>query len=497
MNVLPSTWAFRVKRFPSGVIKKLKARFCARGDRQIANVDFFETFAPVVNWNTVRLLLILTAELGLANTQVDFVAAFVNADIDLPPDYDLMTPEQQSRQGVFVEMPRGFSHPGKVLKLKKNLYGLKQAPRNFFNHCKSMLEQIGFEQAIEVDPCLFLSDKVIVLVYVDDCLFFAKDQKDVDDAVSNLQKLIKLEVEDDVAGFLGVHIEQNPDNGEITLTQKGLIQKIIDSLDIADLPPVDTPATEVLGKDEDGDPPDCTFNYASVIGALWYLYGHSRPDLGFSVSQAARFSFNPKRSHELALIRIGQYLKGTADKGMILKPISTDELKMDVYVDSDFMGLHGKEKRTDPACAKSRAGHVILLNGCPIIWSSKLMDTIALSTMMAEYYALSAAMREVLPLRSLVKVVAKGCGLEHACTTSFRTTVWEDNNGALTLANLDPGQQTPRSKFYDCRVHWFRSHLSREITVERVSTDLQLADLFTKPLPRETFQRLRKLLLGW
>ena len=116
---------------------------------------------------------------------------------------------------------------------------------------------------------------------------------------------------------------------------------------------------------------------------------------------------------------------------------------------------------------------------------------------MAEYYALSSAMREVLPLRSLVNVVSEAVGLGRACKTSFHTTVWEDNIGALTLANLDPGQQTPRSKHYDCRVHWFRSHLSRDITVERVATDLQLADLFTKPLAREPFQRLRKMLMGW
>ena len=67
---------------------------------------------------------------------------------------------------------------------------------------------------------------------------------------------------------------------------------------------VDMPATGVLGKDLDGDPPNCAFNYASVIGVLWCPCGHSRCDLGFAASQAARFSFAPKRSHELALIRI-------------------------------------------------------------------------------------------------------------------------------------------------------------------------------------------------
>ena len=297
--------------------------------------------------------------------------------------------------------------------------------------------------------------------------------------------------------FLGVHIERNQETGEVTLTQRGLIDRIIEALHIENLPTVDTPATECLGKDPLGDPPDCTFNYASVMGMLWYLYGHSRPDLGFACSQAARFSFSPKRSHELALIRIGQYLKGTRDKGLILKPMATDHFEMDVYVDSDFMGIYGKEQRTDPDNVKSRGGHVMLVNGCPIIWQSKLIDAVCLSTMMAEYYALSIAMREVLPLRDLVRTVSKGVGIKDEVFTTFKVSVWEDNNGCLTLANLDPGQTTPRSKFYDSKVHWFRSHLSDEIKVKRVDTEEQLADLFTKPLPREVFERLRKMLMGW
>ena len=64
---------------------------------------------------------------------------------------------------------------------------------------------------------------------------------------------------------------------------------------------------------------------------------------------------------------------------------------------------------------------------------------------MAEYYALSTCMRDVLPLRDLAKGVAKGLGISQDCVTGFKTTVWEDNNGALSLANLEPGQHTPRS----------------------------------------------------
>ena len=119
------------------------------------------------------------------------------------------------------------------------------------------------------------------------------------------------------------------------------------------------------------------------------------------------------------------------------------------------MGIYGKERRSDPDNVKSRTGYVICLSGCPIIWASKLQESIALSTMMAEYYALSTCMREVLPTRELIKTIAKGTGLSETCATTFKTTVWEDNNGALSLANVAPGQHTARSRHYDCKAHWF------------------------------------------
>jgi hypothetical protein len=75
MNVLPSTWAFKCKWFPSGDIRKLKAMFCVRDDRQVKGVDYFDTFTPVVNWTTVQLMLILSIVLGLSTKQVDYTAA--------------------------------------------------------------------------------------------------------------------------------------------------------------------------------------------------------------------------------------------------------------------------------------------------------------------------------------------------------------------------------------------------------------------------------------
>jgi hypothetical protein len=115
--------------------------------------------------------------MGLSTSQVDYTAAFVHADINKDPNWDNMTEEERQRSGVYIDMPRRFATAHKVLKLKKSLYGLKQSPRNFFFHLKDKLEGVGFEQSVS-DQCLFISDKVVCLVYVYDTLFFAEKDED-------------------------------------------------------------------------------------------------------------------------------------------------------------------------------------------------------------------------------------------------------------------------------------------------------------------------------
>ena len=121
------------------------------------------TLAPAAKWNTaVRLLLVLTAQLGPPTKQVDHIAAFVHADIDKPPNHSEMTPDEQARVGIFVEMPRGFAKPGYVCKLNKSLCRLKQAPQLWFHHLRDNLLKVGFTQMVDVDSCLFISAKAIL-----------------------------------------------------------------------------------------------------------------------------------------------------------------------------------------------------------------------------------------------------------------------------------------------------------------------------------------------
>ncbi|KAL7465925.1 hypothetical protein ACHAXS_006230 [Conticribra weissflogii] len=487
MNVIDSTWAFKLKRFPDGLIKKFKARFCARGDQQIEGVDFFETYAPVVQWTTVRLMLILEVLLGLKSKQGDVTAAFLHADI----------PEDGEK--VYVKMPLGFEKSGKVLRLKKTLYGLRQSPRAFWKYMVEKMALCNMPQS-QLDPCLFIGNKVICICYVDDLLFWAKDEKDIHDLAIKLRELgVDLEQEDDAAGILGVRLEKNDQTGQLEMKQTGLIDRVLEALGL-DSGTVNgklTPAEgKPLVKDSDGEPARGTFSYPSVVGMLLYLSGHSRPDIAYAVNCAARYMFCPKRSHEEALKRLGRYLKATRDRGLILDPQGSI-LKIDNYPDADFAGMFGYEKPTDPASAKSRTGYVITVAACPVLWQSKLQTETALSTMEAEIVALAHSCRELFPIMDMVSLLGPAVGLEVGDTT-LNVSIHEDNAGALVLAETLPPQYTPRSKHYHIKTIWFREAIvKRGIKLVKIDTVEQLGDLFTKGLARITFEYLREKLMGW
>ena len=151
----------------------------------------------------------------------------------------------------------------------------------------------------------------------------------------------------------------------------------------------------MLQRDEGGKPFDEIWSYPSIIGKLNFLEKSSRLDLAYSVHQCARFSSAPKASHAKAVNHIVRYLIGTKDKGLIMKP---QDKSLEVYVDADFAGNWDINCTHDPSTAKSCTGYIITYASCPLIWASKLQTEYALSTTESEYYALSTALREAIPL---------------------------------------------------------------------------------------------------
>ena len=245
-----------------------------------------------------------------------------------------------------------------------------------------------------------------------------------------------------------------------------------------------------------------------------YLAGNTRPDIAYAVHQAARFTHGAQNSHASAGIkRILRYLQKTKTEGLTLRPQA--DLRIDCYVDADFGGLFLVEDKQDPISVKSRTGYVILYRGAPLLWVSKMQTQIALSTMEAEYIALSQSMRDLIPIREVLKEIMtvvfdrKADITYHSHSKAYadanegtvlynipQSTVFEDKDACLKFARML--KLTPRTKHIGVPYHWFRTQVENlEIHIERIDTTMQLGDQFTKGLTVNLFRVARKRLMGW
>lgn len=479
-KILPLTWVLRRKRTPDGEIKKLKARICVRGDLQ---EGVFDTFAPVVSWTSVRMFLVLTMMMEWETCSIDFSNAFVQAELKAP---------------IWIHLPRGFHTAGQAktcLRLKRSLYGISEAPRLWHEHLLKALLELGLKQC-QHDQCLFYKANLLIVLYCDDAGLAAPEWKYIDEFIAALErKGFALTKEGSFSEFLGIKFTEDKQAGTITLTQKGLIKKIIAATNLEDCNPNWTPAaTAALGMDPDGELMTEEWSYPSIVGMLLYLSTNTRPDIAYAVSQVARFNHSPKQSHARAVKQIVRYLARTWDKGTIVKPTNT--LQLDCYVDADFAGLYNREPDSNLTSAKSRLGYIISLGGVPLVWRSQLQSEISLSSQESEYSSLSQSLRTLLPIRSLLIEVSEAIGIDETIRATIHARVFEDNTGAYSLATQQ--RITRRTRYYLVKWHHFWNAVNEGVvTIHRIETWRQAADYLTKGLSREVFERIRKINQGW
>ncbi len=147
VKTIMAVWSFKRKRFPDGRLNKHKAQLCTHGGQITWGLDYWDTYAPVITWASIQLLLIIAKIHGLESKSIDFVLAFPQADFDVP---------------VYMELPAGINLTNVsdddrcqyVLKLNKSLYGLKQAGYNWFKKLGKGLITCNFIQS-QVDKCIF------------------------------------------------------------------------------------------------------------------------------------------------------------------------------------------------------------------------------------------------------------------------------------------------------------------------------------------------------
>ena len=231
---------------------------------------------------------------------------------------------------------------------------------------------------------------------------------------------------------------------------------------------------------------------------LLYLSTNTRPDIAFAVSQVCRFNKDPRVSHAKAVKMIVRYLKRTSEMGTIIR--FTNELNLVCFADADFAGLFGREEPRSDDAARSRGAYIISIGGILVTWRSWLMPAKCLGTLEAEYQCLSAAMVQMIALKTLLAEVCDVLELP-ALRSTISGTVWEDNQGAVYLATNQ--RITNRTKYFLVKWHHFWDHVSQnngkdgKFEIKKVGTHDQRADYLTKGLPRETYEHIRELNQGW
>ncbi|GKC91452.1 retrovirus-related pol polyprotein from transposon TNT 1-94 [Tanacetum coccineum] len=233
---------------------------------------------------------------------------------------------------------------------------------------------------------------------------------------------------------------------------------------------VDTPMVEKSKLDEDlqGKPVDATL-YPGMIGSLMYLTS-SRPDLIYVVCLCAWYQAKPSEKHLNAVKRIFRYLKGTINMGLwYSKDIG---MSLTAYADADHAGCQDTRRST--------SGSAQFLGDKLVSWSSKKQKSIAFSITEAEYIALSGCCAQILWMRS--ELTDYGFQFN-------KIPLYSDNKSAIALCCNNV--QHPRAKHIDVRYHFIKEQVENEIVeLYFVRTEYQLADIFTKPLPRERFNFL-------
>lgn len=240
-----------------------------------------------------------------------------------------------------------------------------------------------------------------------------------------------------------------------------------------DCRPCATPiiSSEKAAENDSAEGEEIKFPYRSAVGALMYLMTGTRPDISYAVGVASRCLENPTRSDITQVKRIFRYLRGTMDFGIVYKA-QVDKNSFMCYSDADHAG--------DKSSGRSTTGVVCIYSGGAVSWLSQRQVSVAISTTEAEIVAASEAAREVIWLKRLLNDIVRLDDVPEICI---------DNEAAIRLAQNPECHR--RTKHIQTRHFFVREMVTNgELGVKSVTTELQVADAFTKPLHGPRLQQL-------
>lgn len=527
--VVGTMFAYDVKLESDGTMKAYKGRLVARGDqeeralRKILNMgrkdEYLQpdtliingkasTYAPTGTIASARLLMCIYVQWLKESasckqkpmlSSIDFKNAFINAH--LPEDYYqivITTPE-----GWHETSPKKWRNY-KHFKLRKALYGLKISARAWYLHLQKLLIESGFVKS-KAEECTFMYSvngnetyDIIVLVYVDDTVVVSKTPDNWKWFIETIQKEYKIKIQESMNWFLGVKVQVEENKGSVTLTQQSYIEAMLEKYSMNSIKLYNTPAegkyitvpsiskeynikeleatTNVCGVDIDKE------KYRSIVCSLIYLCQCTRPDIATIVSMLARVVSYPCPEDIKALVRVMGYLKRTKHLGIVydMHKESKQQLTLKFFSDASFA--------QDLDSSRSRTGVVGLCFGAAVSWKSVLQSTVAGSTGESEYMAIYHAATTALSIREQLMEVLP---------YQQRIPIYVDNVASIVLATTE--EVKTLMKHIRVKYHLVRQrHQLHEIEVveEPTPTQEQTADIMTKNLPRESFEKHRLSVLG-
>ncbi|GJY15613.1 putative ribonuclease H-like domain-containing protein [Tanacetum coccineum] len=421
--------------------------------------EYDEVFDSVARIEAIRLFLAFASFMGFIVYQMDVKSAFLYGTID---------------EEVYVSQPPGFvdpDHPTKVYKVVKALYGLHQAPRAWYATLSTFLEKHGYKRGT-IDKTLFIKrdkkDIMLVQVYVDDIIFGSTNKSWCDEFEALMKSRFQMSSMGELTFFLGLQVKQH--KGGIFISQDKYVAEILKKFDLVNVKAAITPMeTKVpLTKDEEAFDVDVHL-YRSMIGSLMYLTA-SRPDIMYAVCVCSRFQVTPKTSHLNAVKRIFKYLKGKPNLGLWYPRESPFDLE--AFSDSDYGGSNLDRKSTTGGCQ--------FLGQRLISWQCKKQTIVATSTTEAEYVAAANCCGQVLWVQNQL--------LDYGFNF-MNTKIHIDNESTICIVK-NPVYHS-KTKHIEIRHHFIRDCYEKKlISVEKIHTDLNVADLLTKPFDGPRFNYL-------
>lgn len=486
-NILQSFMFLKHKTRPDGSYDRTKARMVGNGANQKDHMyDLISS--STVALSTVFLMFNLASHYRAQMASYDVKGAFLNAQFG-PDDVKTYIKINKDITTIWVEMdpsalPFVDSRGELLLELDKFIYGLKQAPYKFQQHLRAFLLEEGYEQ-LNNDDCMFIKRTAnpglfsIISTHVDDILQVSTCPQLITELHAALiRKYGTITFSPNADAYIGMSIDRSPDLGTITLTQAGLIDKILDTYDVDNNRTNKDPHTENLFHPDSTDDTPCDRKtFLALIMSLMYLARLTRPDILLpTVFLASRSHCATKADHNEAL-RICRYLRGTKKLGV---RIHCTGLDVRVFCDASYQ-VH--------ADGKSHTGYIVTLGDTfsYVHGRSAKQKLTATSSTDAEVLAMVESLKQATWIRNIIT--------ELRITQLSVITLYQDNKSAIIMVETD--SKNKRSKHILSKITYAKElHKFGILSVEYMNTMNMVADLLTKPLHGAPFVGHRNSMMG-